>query len=126
MDPSFQLKKRDFPLPKSPCKALAAPDIKNSLFQSIIDWAPQSRPFAKNSKFAVALEDIIHIADPLKPKIEMLSIDFNKNRQGVSGCPHVVSLGFDRCGEALVAGSNDSMISIFDIRTGCKIRNLLG
>ena len=54
----------------------------------------------------------------------MVSIDFNKNRRGVQGCPIVNALSFDRCGEALAVGSNDSVNSIFDITTGNRLRNL--
>ena len=117
-------RKREFDFPKVPFKILAAPEINKTLFQSIIDWAPQSKPFSKNSKLAIALADVIHIADPLKEKIEMLSIDFNRNRTGIQGCPQVSSLSFDRCGEALVVGGSDSLTSIFDVRTGNRIRNL--
>jgi WD40 repeat protein len=33
-------------------------------------------------------------------------------------------LSFDREGEALAAGSDDALVSIFDVRTGNRIRNL--
>ena len=37
-------------------------------------------------------------------------------------CPKVLSLSFDRYGEALAAGSD--VASIFDVKTGNRIRNL--
>jgi WD40 repeat protein len=56
----------------------------------------------------------------------MVKIDFNENRKDIKiqETPRVTALSFDRCAEALAAGSNDAVVSIFDIRTAKKIRNL--
>ena len=56
--------------------------------------------------------------------MDMISIDFNRNKRGVIGCPIVNALSMDRCGEVLAVGGSDSITSIYDIRSGSRLRNL--
>jgi WD40 repeat protein len=56
--------------------------------------------------------------------MDMISIDFNRNKQGAIGCPIVNALSVDRCGEVLMAGGTDSVVSIYDMCTGSRLRNL--
>jgi len=57
---------RAFPIASRPLRVLAAPDlICDDLATNLMDWAPQSDPFAENSKLAVALQDSVFIQDVL-------------------------------------------------------------
>ena len=67
---------------------------------------------------------MIYLLNPLVKNSEMVSIDFNRQRKGLVGCPSVECISFDRCGEALIAGSSDNLASIFDVESGLRIRNL--
>lgn len=55
---------------------------------------------------------------------EMTRIDFNRGRTDYVDCPLVQSISFDRCGEAFAAGSNDGLVSLFDVTKGKRLRNL--
>lgn len=42
----------------------------------------------------------------------------------MEGVGNVISLCFDRGGEALAAGSSEAITSIYDVKTGKRLRNL--
>ena len=56
-----------FALPEGPFKILAAPGIRNDIYQSVIDWAPQScTDESQGNLLALALYDTIYLLDPFK------------------------------------------------------------
>ena len=129
-EPIFRPRKRaiGFSIPERPFKILAAPDVRNTIYQNILDWSQisQSKCGKIDENLAIALHDIIYIANPLSQSISMREIDFNYKRTTLdrSQKPFVTAISFDMCGEALAAGSSDSLVSIFDVRTGSRLRNL--
>lgn len=82
----------------------------------------------------VALNDTIFIqnftgehaseSDHQDDEDNIIQIDFNKGRRDVDSRPSVTCVTFDRSGEAIAAGSQDNLVSIFNVERGCRIRNL--
>ena len=87
-DPLFRPRKRaiGYSIPERPFKILAAPDIRNTIYQNVIDWSqtPKSKSGKIDENLAIALQDIIYIADPLSQSMSMKEIEFNKNRNNVN------------------------------------------
>ena len=101
-----------------PFKVLAAPEIENVIFQTVLDWAPQTMPEFPNAtsgKIALALQDTIHITDPLGVSSEKSTIEYE---------PHITALSFDRCGEILTAGTTRAKVAVFDVNSSKRVRDL--
>lgn len=101
-----------------PFKVLAAPEVENAMFQTVLDWAPQTMPEFPNAtsgKIALALHDTIHITDPLCASSGKSTIEYE---------PHITALSFDRCGGILTAGTTRAQVAIFDVNSSKKVRDL--
>ena len=106
-----------------------------------MDWVGSPDQISKpglatdSPKFMVALNDTIFIqnfagenqnSDLANQSDQLIQIDFNKGRRDLSDsqAPIVTCVTFDRSGEAVAAGSNDNLVSIFNVERACRIRNL--
>ncbi|CDW76425.1 wd40 repeat-containing protein [Stylonychia lemnae] len=118
----FKPRKREFPLPSSPVKILAAPRVSLDPNINIIDWAPQSNPFETNSKLAIALDSIIYLVgvDNSRPKrLAQLA------QHGLSQRPcYYTSVSFDRSGEAIAVGTSERKVQIYDVERCQQIRTI--
>eukprot|EP00347_Sterkiella_histriomuscorum_P001050 403373527 len=120
----FKPRKRAFPLPSSPMKIFAAPDIVSDLNLNLIDWAPQSNPYAENSKFALCLYDDIYLVD-LKGSKHKVMLSLKKQNQTDGDEDHYISsVNFDRSGEAIAVGTSHHLIQIYDVERGMQVRNI--
>ncbi|XP_057971718.1 cell division cycle 20.2, cofactor of APC complex-like [Malania oleifera] len=109
---SSTIAKKSRCLPKTPCRILDAPRIKDDYYLNIMDWG-------KNNILAVALGSVLYLWNAENGSIQMLS-----EADGDDDYP--ASVAWSEDAKMVAVGYFSSKLQLWDVETSKLVRNLEG